>query len=120
MNKIIKFRIWDNYLSEWVTNKKFNFYPFNNEFLLAGAGDYESKSRYIIHQFTGVKDVNGKDVYEGDIIKSLFGSGVIGFKDRITVVKWDIIHGYKWSYHIMETIEVVGNIMETPDLEIHD
>ncbi|MCT1176768.1 YopX family protein [Pediococcus pentosaceus] len=79
-------------------------------------------------QFTGLTDVNGKDIYEGDIIK-FFGAnkkikaknefGIIVYKaDRYGAGFNSIIqnkeHGYG-GINIAQDI-VVGNVHENPEL----
>ncbi|KAL3950673.1 YopX family protein [Lentilactobacillus hilgardii] len=83
---------------------------------------------YIVEQFTGLKDVNGKEIYEGDIIK-FFGAnkkikaknefGIIVYKaDRYGAGFNSIIqnkeHGYG-GINIAQDI-VVGNVHENPEL----
>ena len=65
----------------------------------------------IIMQYTGLKDKNGKEIYEGDIYKStssLFGEHIGVIKD-IRRVNLDA------DYH-PDDFEVIGNIYENPEL----
>jgi uncharacterized phage protein (TIGR01671 family) len=72
-----------------------------------------------IGQFTGLTDKNGKEIFEGDIVRS-FSSG----KEHIGVVNWNKLFS---SWHIGEYAtlygsenfsdnEVIGNIHDNPEL----
>lgn len=76
----------------------------------------------ILMQFTGLKDKNGKDIYDGDIVKQLPGFGC-EWEDRIGVVKysgasfWFDLGGQAFILDDHDCdFEVIGNIYENPEL----
>jgi len=63
-------------------------------------------------QFTGLKDKNGKDIYEGDIVKG------ISKESFYEVIYRPEIGGFSTNIGLVGFIEceVIGNIYETPEL----
>jgi len=126
----IKFRAWNN----------------ENKFMVDSgivSADITGYSRSKIHemmQFTGLTDMNGKEIYEGDIMRDRFmsnpGFGQIGFgssfdRELTTEVKVPEIYMH-WDEHQFPDfedlkkhfaegdkeygVEVIGNIYENPEL----
>jgi uncharacterized phage protein (TIGR01671 family) len=71
-------------------------------------------------QFTGLHDENGKEIYEGDVLRSKWGgTGIVVFDDGAFQSRSEGGEvKYKLSASDIEDreLEVTGNIYENPDL----
>lgn len=109
---------------------KIDKYPcgvFNNKIMISTTIPYygyayvtltEEYGKLIgLQQYTGIKDINGNEIYEGDILKYKTLKG----REKIITVWWDYeIAGFNFGNRnlafIKNTMEVIGNIYENPEL----
>ena len=117
----IKFRVWDEFQKKFLDHScYFNSKDFN---------EYTAFDRYfkcdeegcIVQQYTGLKDKNGREIYEGDIIQLENAP----YKYEVVWNKWcwgidskGIVTDFIQSFTIAveERCIVIGNIFENPDL----
>lgn len=129
VNREIKFRVWDETSSK-IYNSNFSLELLFNigtkKMLMKDISteeieQYDYLEHYIIMQYTGLKDKNGNEIYEGDCIESkTTGEGV----KRIRVVEYDNkCSGFFYGNELLsdalfkfDIFEIVGNIFENPKL----
>jgi uncharacterized phage protein (TIGR01671 family) len=109
MKREIKFRVWDSISKSyhhWNVIKNLKFYDFDLE-------------HYTLEQFTGLKDKNDREIYEGDFVKvtNIF-SGVVRFRNGSFIIS---VHNDKFYFlgEFISTLiyEVIGNLHEEPTLK---
>lgn len=122
----IKFRAWDKEENKMISGDRFAFEeyaPLNDLF-------HNNFKRFDFMQYTGCKDGNGVEIYEGDIIET--------HEHRIQTIIWED-NGFKRKYTFERTFQgesyfetrileigdssnrnwgykVIGNIYENPEL----
>lgn len=76
----------------------------------------------IICQYTGIKDKNGKEIYEGDIVKldsnTLKITGIVTYHNDEAVFVLEDLHDEieECLWYMQEDLEVIGNIYDNPEL----
>ena len=122
--KSLKFRVWDKerecYLDETelagiTPDGKYILYIEEEEI-----SRLEVEENYIVEQYTGLKDKDGREIYEGDVvniqgIKYYVDFEYGGFWFNNDNRKWKANRPFTHFQEINDT-EVVGNIHENADL----
>lgn len=130
--RTLKFRAWDK------LNKSFTYSDTGHQdhYILTLDGRFQNLQNgsggdeYIVQQYIGLKDKNGKDIYEGDLINfSVNNTFELGDRDVMDYKNQDVHYSGEYASFmfgedgftpldriIMTSIEVVGNIFDTPEL----
>ena len=109
MPREIKFRAWEK------KEKRILYFTLDG---LQISSDIPYIIELNVMQYTGLKDKNGIEIYEGDIVKDDFDRFVIIFENGGFVAsKGDEFDRSKYrTVKINELCEVIGNIYENPEL----
>ena len=124
----LKFRVWDKQIKTWVKDYFDDEYQwtlsFNGEFVYSLKNHRTIKcNNWEITQYTGLKDKDKKEIFEGDILNVTLNSWIGCKKPHKAIVKYKdgcfICYGittyFEFVFKDLE-VEVIGNIYENPEL----
>lgn len=98
--KTIKFRAWEIKEPKLNFAGRMHYLGITEDFFTYVARNPQD---YILMQFTGLTDKNGKEIYEGDLVTDI--------NNKIRKVRW-VDNGW----NLLGKYKVIGNIYENPEL----
>lgn len=118
----LKFRFWNTRRGE--------FAEYSDLFFVRGDGaicsDDAVEEHLVAEQYTGLKDKNGKEIYEGDIVEIDLWYVMNGKKHNFRhVVEWSVGESERYPCSVdsgfslpasKSGYKVIGNIHENPEL----
>jgi len=114
----IKFRAWDNIRNEMREVREIHYDAHGGMDVYCSGDDHNARAlgSNALMQFTGLKDKNGKEIYEGDILSFNGKTGL-----RRNAIVWNeksaCFNPSPKSYSRKKRIfEVIGNIYENSEL----
>ena len=133
MQRPLKFRVWDKLAKHF-------FYPdkgYQGHFILSLDGKFHNLhngsggDEFIVQQYIGINDINGKDIYDGDVIE--FDEREIGGYKGVAEVIYDTdmtLYGPSFQIFVLRAepinrsgvapfpfnCKVIGNIFENSEL----
>lgn len=124
MSREIKFRLWDKRINNWFQYEAgFALSWDATEIFDDNDHRHNMTDDFVLMQFTGLLDKNGKEIYEGDILR-------IDGRQSPTQVFWVDSHGlwehrsdganneplYKVCHRLAMKAVIIGNVYANPEL----
>lgn len=128
--RTIKFRAWNLYTGTWhrepLDNSTIGYYWENDTLIFKLKNDIE----LTFQQYSGLKDKEGKEIYEGDILsveyfdslknEDIKSKDVVCFENGCFAAKYFELYLKEgcvgWVINDSRKVEIIGNIFQNPEL----
>ena len=125
---ITKYRAWDKRDKEIRSVDEINWDNGKFDYIGDAITFYRGAEEVELMQSTGLKDKNGKEIFEGDIIKN--GTAIVDVKSHQTLGFYTVVNGEERFFGSNTSIkdfendveefssvtEIIGNVYENPEL----
>ena len=111
-----KFRVWDKLDKEIYEVGEIHWFRGEFDFIGDGITFKRDADEVELMQSTGLLDKNGKEIFEGDIVKCSGLLGTIESFKAMWICSFVKYNNYQKVGFFAQEIEVVGNIYENPEL----
>ena len=120
----LKFRAWDSVKKEmfkdtFAITESGQVVVVEQKFVTSSP-DYIFVDHLVIMQSTGLKDKNGKEIFEGDVLGTKDGllNGVVEYRSDLGMWTNSLIsyNNFERLCNVAGSREIIGNIYENPEL----
>ncbi len=120
----LKFRCWDKSQNKFIATG-FHLIGETTLFDLLNSRKIEQLDNLVVQQYIGLKDKDGKDIYEGDVLHITDSKGkdywyVIEFYEGKNTRKAYMLEGVPWYDDCLiycKISKIIGNLSENPEME---
>lgn len=123
----LKFRAWDKIKKKFYYHDHGDYGPSSDGYEWGpwqfNIDQDTQPNNCILMQYTGLKDKNGKEIYEGDILKGIVNEET---KEFVSYVSFDEgqflledekhLWHYLWFKEAVKKLSIIGNLYENPKL----